>query len=127
MASGVTFPSYPDYPLPPLFPQWDCPDGPQPPVFAWWAYTSPTARIGGSVVTPRPLSEIPASVLAIIWYASPPGYPERRTMNYGKGVGSIPYTFYMPDGTARVNTSNLAQTAFNQLVTNIWGDVPYPP
>lgn len=125
---GVTFPTYPEYPLQPLFPQWTSPvNGPQPPVYAWRAFTAPNTSITGSVVTPRALSDIPAGVLAIIWYASPPGYPERRTMDYGKGVGNAPYTFNMPDGTTRVNSSNMAQAAFDNLVTNLWGDLAYPP
>jgi hypothetical protein len=125
---GITFPTYPEYPLPPLFPQWESPNnGPQPAVYAWRAWTNPSTVISSSVVTPRPLSDIPSSVLALIWYASPPGYPERKTMDYGKGAGATPYTFQLPDGSNRVNTSNLSQTAFNQLVGNIWADMPYPP
>jgi len=122
---GIVFTTYPEYPLPPLFPQWDYPEkGPQPPVYAWRAYTSPTASITSSVVTPRPLSDIPAGIIAMIWYASPPGYPERKTMDYGD---ARPYVFGMPDGTTRTNTTNMTAQAYNNLVSNMWANVPYPP
>jgi hypothetical protein len=119
---GITFPSYPETPL---FPQWESPtNGPQPPVYGWHAFTSPNQRVSSSITTPRPLSDIPASVLAIIWYASPPGYaPERRTFDYGD---SRPYIFHMPDGTTRTNSSNMSAQAYNNLVSNIWATVPYP-
>ena len=124
---GITFPAYPEYPLPPLFSQWEAgPKGLQAPVYAWHAFTAPNTRVSGSVVTPRSLSDIPAGVLAIIWYASPPGYSERRTMDYGKSVGSTPYTFYLPDGTTRVNSTNMSQVAFDNLVTNLWSNLTYP-
>jgi hypothetical protein len=119
---------FPEYPVAPLFPAWESPvNGIQAPVYAWHAFTAPNQRVSGSLATPRPLSDIPAGILAMVWYNSPPGFPERRTMDYGKGVGNVPYTFHMPDGTTRVNSSNLSQTAFNNLVTNLWAELPYPP
>jgi hypothetical protein len=121
---GITFPTYPETPL---FPQWESPtNGPQPPVYAWHAFTAPNTRISSSITTPRPMSDIPPDVLALVWYASPPGYPERRTMDYGKGSGPVSYTFHMPDGTTRENTANLAAPAFDSLISNLWADLPYP-
>ena len=123
---AIIFPEYPG--VTPLFPAWESPtNGIQAPVYAWHAFTSPNQFISGSIATPRALSDIPASVLALVWYNSPPGVPERRTMDYGKGAGSTPYTFHLPDGTTRVNTTNLSSTAFTNLVTNLWAELPYPP
>lgn len=121
---GVVFQTYP---VAPLFPEYTTPLGPQPPVYAWRVWTDPATTLTGSVTTPRPLSDIPAAILAVEWYASPPGYPIRKTRDYGKGPGSNPYTFYMPDGTTRVNTSNMSQNAFNQLLNNFLADQTYPP
>ena len=119
---GIFFPVYPEVPL---FPQWESPtNGPQPPVYGWWAFTAPNTRIGSSIMTPRPLSDIPAGVLALVWYASPPGYSERRTMDYGD---ARPYIFHMPDGSTRTNSTNMSGTAYNNLVTNLWSTLPYPP
>lgn len=126
---SVEFQTYPNYPIPPLFPRWgdNLPIGPQPPVYAWRAWLDPGTTITSSVVTPRPLSDLPATMLAIEWYASPPGYDVRMTRDYGKGAGNDPYTFYMPDGTTRVNSSNMSANAFNQLLGNLLANQPYPP
>lgn len=120
---GVVFPTYDGFT--PLFPQYSTPKGDMPPVYAWRAWTAPTTSITSSVANPRPLSDIPAGVLALCWYASPPGFtPERKTLDY---ASERPYTFYMPDGSTRVNSTNMSAQAFQNLLNNFLGTQPYPP
>lgn len=109
----------------PLFPSWIAgPNGPQPAVWAWRAYTNPTQSITSSVANPRPLSDIPSGILAMVWYSSAPGaVPIRKTFEYGD---ARPFTFYMPDGTTRTNASNMAAPAYQQLVDNLWALNSYP-
>lgn len=109
----------------PLFPEWVAgPNGPQPAVYAWRAWTAPTATISSSVANPRPLSDIPEGVLAMVWYASPPNFPERKTLDYAQ---DRPYIFYMPDGTTRTNSTNMSNQAFQQLLNNFLAAQSYPP
>ena len=119
---GVTFPAYEGFT--PLFPQWTAgPNGEQPPVYAWRAYTSPTQSITSTAANPRPLSDIPAGIVGLVWYASPPAAPIRKTFDYGN---ARPYTFFLPDGTTRVNSTSMTATAYNNLVNNLWASDAYP-
>jgi hypothetical protein len=120
---GLVFPSYDGFT--PLFPQYTTPKGEMPPVYAWRVWTNPTTSISSSVANPRPLSDIPASVLAICWYASPPGFvPERKTLDYDN---ARPYTFYLPDGSTRVNSTSMSNQAYQSLLTNFLAAQSYPP
>lgn len=111
-------------PPPPLFPAF--PPTTILPVYAWRAYTGPTQNIFSRIGAERPLSDIPTTVVAMVWYHRPPTDGDRntyKTFDYGD---VRPYTFRMPDGSTRVNATAMSQTAYNNLVTNIWANDVYP-
>lgn len=108
----------------PLFPAWDTPKGGFPAIYGWRAYTNPTTSITSVIGNVRPLSDIPSGVLAMVYYHSRPGDPNvRQTFDYGD---ARPYTFYMPDGSTRENTTNMSGQAYSNLVGNLWASIAYP-
>jgi hypothetical protein len=113
-----------DVPPTPLFPGWNTPKGPMPAIFAWKVYVTSTNILTSTAANPRPLSDIPASIIGIIWYNSPPGVlPVYRTLDYGD---SRPYTFYLPDGSTRVNSVAINQATYNTFVNAFLAADVYP-
>lgn len=107
----------------PLFPGWNTPKGWFPAIFAWRAYTNPTTSIT-SVGRGTDLSAIPAGIVGMVYYHSAPSDPNvRKTYDYGD---TRPYTFYMPDGSTRVNATSMSAQAYNNLVNNLWASDTYP-
>jgi hypothetical protein len=116
----------PEYvpPPTPLYPAWDTPKGQIPAIFAWRAYVNPAQSLTGSTTSPRPLSDVPAQVYAMVYYHSADQQDEPKTFDYGD---SKSYVFYLPDGTTRTTPTMSAQ-AYKQLVTKLWSkDDGYPP
>ena len=112
-------PPVPEPPPPNLFP----PGFKNLPIYAWRAFTNPTQSITSSVANPRPLSDIPQAVFAMIWYHSSSGQVEPKSVDYGD---ARPYTFKMPDGSTRINNTSMSQVAYQQLVPNILQNDTYP-
>ncbi len=98
------------------------------PVYAWRAYTGPTQNIfsvvGGTI---RPLSDIPSTIVAMIWYHRAPVETGDRNTYKTFDYGDVrPYTFRMPDGSTRINNTAMSQVAYTNLVSNIWTNDTYP-
>jgi hypothetical protein len=98
----------------PLFPAF--PPVTQLPVYAWRAYTSATTSITSSVTNPRPLSDIPTTIVAMIYYHNDKAPSDKtkmiRTIDYGD---TRPYTFSLPDGTTRKNSSVISAALYQTL------------
>lgn len=108
----------------PLFPGWDTPKGPMPPIWAWKAYVTRTTIIQSSITTRRPLTDIPAGIIGMVYYHSAPGeVPILRTIDAGD---QRPYTFYLPDGTTRTATTVISATTYNQFISAFETQDAYP-
>ena len=93
------------------------------PIYAWRAYTNPTQSISSVIGNVRPLSDIPAGVVAMVYYYSVPGEPVRKIFDYGD---TRPYTFTLPDGSTRQNATSMTAQAYQNLVNNLWASDAYP-
>lgn len=104
----------------PLFPAYNTPKGGMPKITAirWW--TNPQQFVTSTIANPRPLSEIPAQVYAIMyWHTFPGEDPVRTTKDYGDELG---YLFYLPDGSTRTIPTMSAQ-AYRNMVNRLDGRV----
>ena len=93
------------------------------PIYAWRAYTNPVQSIVSTVANPRPLSDIPPEIVAMVWYQEPRQLNAHKTLDYGD---QRPYIFQMPDGTTRTNASSMGAVAYEQLVNRLWTNDTFP-
>jgi hypothetical protein len=108
----------------PLHPAWDTPKGQIPAIFAWRAYVNPAQSLAGSTTSPRPLSDVPAQVYAMVYHHSTDRLDEPKTLDHGD---SKSYVFHLPDKTTRT-APTMSARAYEQLITKLWSkDDGYPP
>lgn len=98
------------------------------PTYAWRAYTGPNINqsIVSTLALPRPLSDIPATLVAMVWYHRLPNAGDRNTYKTFDYDEIRPHTFWMPDGTSRINNTTMSAQAYLTLVSNLWANDVYP-
>ena len=86
------------------------------PIYAWRAFTSSTLSVTSSVAKPRPLSDIPSTIVAMVYYHDAVAPSDKNNMIRTIDYGDVrPYNFLLPDGTTRRNTISASVAAYQTL------------